>query len=56
MISQILSFLVLLAFVVIGIVVFGIWLHFNLKKNNEKSREEAMKVQCSEPGIATDEN
>jgi len=49
MISQLFSFLVLLAIGVILVFAAGTWLHFNLKKQNKKSRAEAMKVQTHEP-------
>jgi hypothetical protein len=49
MISQIFNVLVLLACGVILVFAVGAWLHFSLKKANQPSREEAMKVQSSEP-------
>ena len=48
MISEIFNFLVLLACGVILVFVYGTWLHFRMKKDNEKSRAEALKVQTSE--------
>ena len=56
MINQIFSFLVLLACGVILVFICGAWLHFSMKKGNEKSRDEAMYVQSSEPGAGDDLN
>lgn len=50
MISQIFNLLVLFACGVILVFVCGTWLHFSMKKANEKNRAEALKVQSSEPG------
>lgn len=49
MISELLNLLVLLATGVILVFICGTCLHFRMKKENEKSREEALKVQTSEP-------
>lgn len=49
MISQLFSFLVLLACGVILVFAVGTWFHFTMKKANKQSREEALKVQSSEP-------
>jgi hypothetical protein len=49
MLSQLYSFLVLLAFGVILVFACASWLHFSMKKQNKQSREEAMKVQTQEP-------
>ncbi len=49
MISEIYNFLVLLAMGVLLIFGVGIYLHFSMKKQNEESRDKAMKVQTDEP-------
>lgn len=49
MLQTIFNFLLLLAIGVILIFALGSYLHFNLKKQNKQSREEAMKVQTDEP-------
>ncbi|MFQ3240992.1 MAG: uncharacterized membrane protein YraQ (UPF0718 family) [Lentimonas sp.] len=56
MIDQIFSLLVLLACGVILVFVCGTWLHFSMKKENQKSRDEALQVQSSEPGVGDEFN
>ncbi|CAA6691458.1 MULTISPECIES: hypothetical protein [unclassified Lentimonas] len=56
MINQIFSLLVLFACGVILVFVCGVWLHFSMKKDNEKNRDKALKVQSSEPGAGDELN
>jgi len=49
MLNQIFSFLLLLSLGVILVFACGTLLHFKLKKQNQKSRDAAMKVQSDEP-------
>ncbi len=49
MISQLFNLIILLAVGVILVFVGGVWLHFSMKKGNEKQREAALKKQTSEP-------
>lgn len=49
MLNQIFNFLALLTVGMLLVFVVGAYLHFSFKKQNKRSREEALKVQTDEP-------